>query len=226
MSHMYNVTKDINSESRSNNFMGPGIHENVELRHIEEGKYPIVYGESKKGNKFAAFHFINDKGEILIHTEYEPSDEDREKLENKTLNQIKRFKHIITKFVDEDKFIFEAANFEDFVNKSAAILGNNYIGKKVRIKVVLNNSDYTTLPNYVPFIENMEVEKSRLSINTAIDKMIRNKPDVETSSNENPFATTPIEVADATGEYNPDGIQPTMYDDLTPGAPNTDDLPF
>jgi len=223
---MYNVTKDINSESRLNNFMGPAIHENAELKHIEEGKYPIVYGESKKGNKFAAFHFINDKGEILIHTEYEPSDEDQEKLENKTINQIKRFKHIITKFVDEDKFIFEATDFETFVKKSIEILGDNYIGKKVRLKVVLNNNDYTTLPNYVPFIENMEVTKSKLSINTAMDKMVKSRPDVETSSNENPFATKPIEVADSQGEYNTDRIQATMDNDLAPGAPNPDDLPF
>jgi len=217
---MYNVTKDINSETRANNFMGPGIHDNVELKHNEEGKYPIVYGESKKGNKFAAFHFINDKGELLIHTEYEPSDEDREKLENKTINQIKRFKHIITKFVPEDNFIFEASNFEQFVNRTIEILGNAYVGKKVRIKVVLNNSDYTTLPNYVPFIENMEVTKSKLSINTAMDKTIKSKPDVETSTNENPFAK-PIEVADAQGEYNPT-VQATMDSDTN----NADGLPF
>lgn len=217
---MYNVTKDINSETRANNFMGPGIHDNVELKHSEEGKYPIIYGESKKGNKFAAFHFINDKGELLIHTEYEPSDEDREKLENKTINQIKRFKHIITKFVPEDNFIFEASNFEQFVNRTIEILGNAYVGKKVRIKVVLNNSDYTTLPNYVPFIENMEVTKSKLSINTAMDKTIKSKPDVETSTNENPFAK-PIEVADAQGEYNPT-VQATMDSDTN----NADGSPF
>jgi len=210
---MYNVTKDINSESRSNNFMGPGIHENVELRHAEAGKYPIVYGESKKGNKFAAFHFINDKGEVLIHTEYEPSAEDKEKLENKTLNQIKRFKHIITKFVPEDNFIFESENFEDFVKKSIEILGDNYIGKKVRIKVVLNSNDYTTLPNYVPFIENMEVEKSKLSINTAMDTIVKGKPDVEANSTINPFATPVVDEIP----------QVTMDSDI---QRNADDLPF
>lgn len=215
---MYNVTKDINSESRSNNFMGPGIHENAELKHSEEGKYPIVYGESKRGNKFAAFHFVNDKGEILIHTEYEPSDEDHEKLENKTLNQIKRFKHIITKFVPEENFIFEATNFEDFVNKSIQILGTNYVGRKLRIKVVLNSNDYTTLPNYVPFIETMEVTKSKLSINTAMDKVVKEgRPDVEVASGVNPFAQ-PIEVADATGEYGAN-VQPTMDSDTAENSP-------
>jgi len=211
---MYNVTKDINSESRLNPFMGPGIHDNVELKNAEEGKYPIVYGVSKKGNKFAAFHFINDKGEVLVHTEYEPSSDDKEKLENKTLNQIKRFKHIITKFVSEDDFIFESANFEDFVNKSIAILGNKYVGKKVRIKVVLNTSDYTTLPNYVPFIETMEIEKSKLSINTAMDKVVKSgKPDVETNSNTNPFSTTVEEV----------NLQATQNSDNNTSG---DDLPF
>lgn len=215
---MYSVTKDINSETRVNNFMGPGIHENVELKHTEDDKYPIIYGESKKGNKFAAFHFINDKGEILIHTEYEPSDDNQEKLENKTLNQIKRFKHIITKFVPEENFIFEATNFEEFVNKTITILGNSYKGKKVRIKVVLNNNDYTTLPNYVPFIENMEVTNSKLSINTAMDKIVKGSPDVETTTSANPFANT-VEMADAKGTY-PDGIQATMDSD------NAETLPF
>lgn len=218
---MYNVTKDINSESRANNFMGPGIHDNVELKHSEEGKYPIVYGESKKGNKFAAFHFVNDKGEVLVHTEYEPSDEDQEKLDNKTLNQIKRFKHIITKFVPDEKFIFEASDFKSFVEKSIQILGTSYVGKKLRIKVVLNSNDYTTLPNYVPFIENMEVAKSKLSINTAMDKVVKGRPDVEPTSQANPF--TAIEVADAQGDYGVNGIQATMDSD-TNGT--SEDLPF
>jgi hypothetical protein len=210
----YNVTKDINSESRQNNFMGPGIHENVELKHLDPETYPIVYGESKKGNKFAAFHFINEKGEVLIHTEYEPSDPDQEKLENKTLNQIKRFKHIITKFIPEDDFIFESENFEDFVKKSIQILGNKYVGKKVRVKVTLNNNDFTSLPNYVPFIELMSTEKSKLSINTAMDKMVKGKADVETSNNTNPFA----------GTVEEDTIQATMNSDNTMN--DVENMPF
>jgi hypothetical protein len=213
---IYNVTDQIESESRSNNFMSPGIQDNCELKHKDGVTHPIVYGESAKGKKFAAFHFINDKKETLIHTEWEPSDDDDTKLANKTENQIKRFKHIITKYVPKEKFEgFTAQDFEDFVTKSKQILGNKYIGVKVRLKVTLNNSNYTSLPNYTPFIELMSVPKadSVLSINTAMDKMIKDKPDVETTSSPNPFAVVNL----ATAAKDLEVLQNTTSED---------DLPF
>ena len=186
---IYNVTKEIESEVRKNNFMGPGIHENCELKH-KDGKYPIQFGTSPKGKKFATFNFVNELNEILVHTEWEPQDENEQKLLDKTENQIKRFKHIITKYVSKEKFEgFQCTGFEDFVNKSIAILGNAYVGKKVRVKVTLNPNNYTSLPNYTPFVELMETpkDKSVLSINLAMDKMVKDKPDQETSSTVNPF---------------------------------------
>jgi hypothetical protein len=207
---IYNVTKEIESEVRSNNFMGPGIHDNCELKHKDGVTYPIVYGESAKGKKFAAFHFLNDKNEVLIHTEWEPFDENEEKLANKTNNQIKRFKHIITKYVPKESFEgFTVNNFEEFVDKSIQILGNKYVGVKVRVKVTLNNSNYTSLPNYTPFLELMSVpkDKSTLSINTAMDKMVKDKPDQEVSSGVNPFATT---IKEESQPFNPNGYDSTV----------------
>jgi hypothetical protein len=197
--------------------MAPGIHENCELKHTKDStKYPIEFGVSGKGKKFAAFHFVNSKNETLIHTEWEPFDEDETKLTNKTLNQIKRFKHIITKFVPKEAFEgFVVNNFEEFVKKSMQILGNKYVGVKVRLKVTLNNANYTSLPNYISFIESMSVPKDQsvLSINTAMDKMVKDRPDTETSSGTNPFATvTSNEVAlaktDITG-FGTIGTEPT-----------------
>ena len=188
---IYNVTDKIESESRSNNFMGPGIHDNCELKHKDATLHPIQYGESPKGKKFAAFHFTNDKNEVLIHTEWEPFDADEEKLANKTNNQIKRFKHIITKYVPKQNFEgFTVNNFEEFVKKSIQILGKAYIGVKVRLKITLNNANYTSFPNYTPFVELMSIPKvdSVLSINTAMDKMVKDRPDVEPSTSTNPFA--------------------------------------
>jgi hypothetical protein len=178
--------------------MSPGIHDNCELKHKDADTYPIVYGESAKGKKFAAFHFINDKNETLIHTEWEPFDIDGEKLANKTNNQIKRFKHIITKYVPKENFEgFTVQNFEEFVKKSIAILGKKHVGVKVRLKVTLNNANYTSLPNYTPFVELMSVPKAEsvLNINTAMDKMVKDRPDVEVTSSPNPFATVNIATA-------------------------------
>jgi hypothetical protein len=187
---IYNVTDKIESESRLNDFMEPGLHDNCEFKHKITDTYPIQYGESAKGKKFAAFHFINSKGRVLIHTEWEPFDVDEAKLANKTENQIKRFKHIITKYVPKSSFEgFTANGFEDFVKKSIQILGNKHVGVKVRLKVTLNNANYTSFPNYTPFIELMSVPKSEsvLNINTAMDKMVKDKPDTETSNGVNPF---------------------------------------
>jgi hypothetical protein len=215
---IYNVTKEIESESRSNNFMGPGIHDNCELKHKDATKYPILFGVSPNGKKFAAFHFLNSNNEVLVHTEWEPFDEDETKLTNKTLNQIKRFKHIITKYVPKESFEgFKAENFEEFVNKSIRILGNAHVGKKVRVKVTLNNSNFTSLPNYTPFLELMSTPVSTLSINTAMDKMVKDKPDQEISGTINPFAS-PKELALSTTDL-------TVFEGY-PNSVNLNEPPF
>jgi hypothetical protein len=225
---IYNVTDKIESEVRLNNFMSPGIHDNCELKHKDGVTYPIAYGESAKGKKFAAFHFINDKNETLIHTEWEPSDDDEEKLANKTNNQIKRFKHIVTKYVPKEKFEgFTASGFEDFVNKTKQILGNKHVGVKVRLKVTLNNSNFTSLPNYTPFIELMSVPKadSTLNINTAMDKMVKDRPDVEVGTTPNPFAVLNPLTARKEAEDLRSQI-PTTAAWNNPEIENIDDLPF
>ena len=92
---MYKVDKNVKSETRATNFLDVGIHEDVELVGVE-------YKVSPEGNnEFIVFHFEKD-GRKLSHTEWKPRDVDPEKLENKQANQIKRVKHIVTKFISED----------------------------------------------------------------------------------------------------------------------------
>jgi hypothetical protein len=180
---MYNVNKNIDSEGRSANFIDVGIHDNVELKGIEYKVSP------EAGNEFMVFHFEKD-GKQLSHTEWKPKDQDPEKLENKTNNQIKRVKHIVTKFISEDLYVFEVADFKSFCLQTIKLLGNAYVGKKVRVKVVYSFNNFTSLPNYVPFIEKMEVpkEKSQLEI-LSIDKMTKERADVEPTVQTNPFET-------------------------------------
>jgi hypothetical protein len=171
----YIVNKSINSEARQTNFIDVGIHEDVELKSIE-------YKMSPNGNPFLVLTFEKD-GKILTHTEYEPKDKDGNILENKQLNQIKRLKHIFTKFVSEEEFTIETETFEDFCKGIIKILKGKFEGKKVRIKVVYSNKNYTSLPKYVPFIERMDVPKSGLEI-LSIDKMTKDTPDkVNVTSN-------------------------------------------
>ena len=161
---MYKVDTTINSETGGTNFLDVGIHENVELTNVE-------YKVSQEGNEFMVFTFSKDD-KILSHTEWKPRDEDPEKLENKTKNQIKRVKHIVTKYIPEEMYVFNATDFKSFCENTINLLGKNYQGKKVRIKVIYAYNNYTSLPNYVPFIESMEVpfDKTRLEIQS-IDKI-------------------------------------------------------
>jgi hypothetical protein len=193
---MYNVNKNIDSEGRASNFIDVGIHEDVELKGVE---YKI---SPEAGNEFMVFHFEKD-GKSLSHTEWKPKDQDPEKLENKTNNQIKRVKHIVTKFIPEDLYVFEVSDFKSFCQKTIQILGNAYVNKKVRIKVVYSFNNFTSLPNYVPFIEKMEVpkEQSKLEI-LSIDKMTKEKADVEPAVQTNPFVTPVTELVDAVVDEN------------------------
>jgi len=166
-------TKDIPADGFGVNFMDSGIHENVELTNIR-------YDTSPNNNKFIVFSFKNVRGQTLDHTEWEPSDVEETRLNQKITNQIKRIKHIAKRYMPEDTFDISTDSFENFALKTIQLFGDKYKGVKVRIKVVYSNSNYTSLPNYVPFIESMDIskEESKLEI-ISIDKMLRDKADRE-----------------------------------------------
>jgi hypothetical protein len=179
---MYNVNKEINSEGSKLNYLDVGIHENVELTNVE-------YKQSEEGNEFMVFTF-DKEGKNVTQTEWKPKDDDPKKLSDKTVNQIKRVKHIVTKFIPEEQYEFNASSFKEFCEKTISLLGTKHKGKKVRIKVVYNYNNYTTLPNYVPFIEKMEVPKEESKIEIlSIDKMTKDKADSEPLAQTNPFDT-------------------------------------
>lgn len=168
-------TKNVPADGTTLNFMDSGIHENVELVNIRYDTSP------KEGNKFLVFEFKNEKGQELAHTEWEPRDADETRLNQKITNQIKRIKHLAKRFIPEDQFNFEASDFESFARETIQRFADKYKGVKLRLKVVYSNSNYTSLPNYIPFAENMNIpkEESKLEI-LSIDKMIRDRADRET----------------------------------------------
>lgn len=180
---MYTVNTQTQIANSNTNFIDTGIHENVEMTNIE-------YKISPNGNKMIVFSFAAPTGETLTHTEWEPKDNDPEKEKAKQLNQIQRIKQIAVSVIPENEFVIEAKDFEEFCRKTQFIIGNRYVGKKLRIKVVYNNGGYTSLPNYGYFIEPMSVpqEKSKLKI-ISIDRMTRETPDKEPTGEANPFAT-------------------------------------
>lgn len=185
---IYNMTKDLQSEASESGFMDVGIHENVELVKVE-------YNETST-NEFLAFYFVNPAGETLSHTEWKPRVSDPQKLEAAVINQMKRIKQIVTKFVPAEEFEFKASSFKEFANNVIKILGNRYVGKKVRIKVVYSGR-FTSLPSYTKFqfIESMDVpkEKSKIKI-LSIDKLSRDEQEVSPDiidKTANPFRENP-----------------------------------
>lgn len=174
---MYNTQAVDATTSNDVSFIAPGIHDNIELTQIRKEV-------SKNGNNFVEFTFVNESGEFLKHTEYEPTrgfDEVAEDFEKKQSNQGARFYRIGSAFTsDPDLFKYQAVDFNDFVNKFIQRINPIFKGVKLRLKIVLNNKNYTTLPKYTTytFIEPMSVEKSKIS-KLSIDKFEKTYADSE-----------------------------------------------
>ena len=189
---MYDLTLNIDSEQSGLTYIQPGIHDNLRLAK-PDGSYPIVYEKSKSNNEFIAFHFMNKEGQTFVHTEWIPKADDPAVLDKKNSNLTKRILHIAKKLVDESQLKFKVETFEQLATKIIAAIGDNYKGKLFRCKIVYNNKNYTTFPNYVPFMESMDIsiEKSKLRM-SADDKVVKSKADTVIVTSPNPFtASTP-----------------------------------
>jgi hypothetical protein len=199
---MYDLTIEIETEQSGLSYIEPGIHENLRLAK-PDGTYPIVYEKSKNGSDYIAFYVMNPEGQTLVHTEFKPASDDPEVLLKKEKNLVKRLLHIGKKFVDENAFkvMTKTESFEQMAKAYIAVIGNAYAGKLLRGKVIYNNKNFTTFPNYVPFLESMDIpkEKSKLKL-SADDKIVKSKADV-IPSRPNPF-TTSTTVVTETNDVN------------------------
>lgn len=174
------VDETIQSEGRDLNFIEPGIHNNIQLKEIKVDTSP-------NGSNFIAFTFEAEDGKRLTKTEWEPLGEDDDKLK-KAKNQAKRIKHIMKRFVPEEdtKIEVDLDNWTKYASTVKAKLDPAINGIKLRLKAVYDNKNYVSTPNYVPFVERMDVSPSTLSI-SSIDKMTREEPDEEVT------VTNPLE---------------------------------
>lgn len=181
------VDEKIQSEREAVNYKDVGIHDNMELTEIKVDVSP-------KGNNFLAFTFSDPEGKTVSKTEWEPTGPEDDVLLKKVQNQAKRIKHIMTKYMSEDatKIEIDTDNWTKYASTVKAKLDPLIKGIKVRVKAVYDNQGYVALPNYVPFIERMDVEKTSLDI-TSFDKMTRDAPDRETQVS-NPFDTSSTDV--------------------------------
>ena len=101
------------------------------------------------------------------------SDEDLQKKED---TQFSRMMQILLCFYKDEELIFNATSFEGWAEEVANYLNRADKSKLLRMKVVYNNKNYTTLPTYAKytFIEPMSIPKEESSIiELGIDKFTR-----------------------------------------------------
>ena len=148
-----------------------GIQENVALKSAKVTTSP-------NGNLFLEITFEKD-GATLTQTEWKPtkfgnmSDEDLQKKED---TQFSRMMQILLCFYKDEELIFNATSFEGWAEEIANYLNRADKSKLLRVKVVYNNKNYTTLPTYAKytFIEPMSIPKEESSIiELGIDKFTR-----------------------------------------------------
>ena len=148
-----------------------GIQENVALKSAKVTTSP-------NGNLFLEITFEKD-GATLTQTEWKPtkfgnmSDEDLQKKED---TQFSRMMQILLCFYKDEELIFNATSFEGWAEEVANYLNRADKSKLLRVKVVYNNKNYTTLPTYAKytFIEPMSISKGESSIiELGIDKFTR-----------------------------------------------------
>jgi hypothetical protein len=165
---LYNVTEDLQKKNVSNRYMDVGINENVELTSVE-------YKPTEK-TEFIAFYFDNEDKAKLSHTEWKirqsvplaQMEPDAAALHLRLVNeQIRRINAIVTTFISEEAFRkVKGDTFEEFCKATIAALGDSYKGVKVRIKVVYDKRNFTSLPKYTNYtwIERMTVPKEESEI--------------------------------------------------------------
>lgn len=186
-------------------FVDGGIQENLELDRIETGT-------SKNGNNFIALYWKDLSGAEVSRTEWEPrirEGETQEILQQKSDKIMKRMYHMLVDsgILAESEWGFEVASFEELGKELIArvIVPNKHKNKKVRIKVVYDDNNYTTLPAYTTavWIEPMSVVSTKMR-KLGIDRFERIEPSTIQKNEENPFVT----------ENSEDNVtQPELTDD-------------
>ena len=169
------------NEKALQTYMTPGIHDNCEF-------VKVTKKTASNGKSYLEFQFKNSEGALLNHAEWDvdptrttprQGETQEEAVQRKVKSMLTRIKHIATKFIPEDQFVIKAQSFDDLCAAVVTALTGKGVGKMVRIKVVYNYNDYSSLPNYCPFIEDMSSNPSGLKINPNYDKMEKATKEVE-----------------------------------------------
>jgi len=240
---MYNIDNSIETPKSS----GPipaGIQENVNL----VGVYFESLRSDGTGGNVLKFNFEDAAGRKFRHTEFEVEvdrvranakqwgKDPEASVRNALTGLAGRIKHILSCFLPADKVVITGNTWDEFGGNVVAILGDAFRGVDVRVKLILNNKDYTMFPKqaFRPFIQRMDMPNT-LAIDTkweriepkssgastdALDALLSDVPAAAPAAPAPTFEAPAAPAADAPAPWDTDAPAPSL------GAPNNDDLVF
>lgn len=201
---MYSSERAQNIVKKDVTHLSAGIEDNVKL-------VAVRFDKSINGNSFIEFRFEKE-GKILTHTEWEPTkrdDETAEKFQDKCDNQFSRIEQILKCYYanpEDRKFIGE--NFTQFAQWVTNMLNKADLNTLLRVKIVYNNSGYTTLPKYAKytFIEPMSVVNDNKSVIVKLGIDLFEKPIVADLEKPNPSPFSMGSTMDVNNNADPNGL--------------------
>jgi hypothetical protein len=113
--------------------------------------------EDSAGRKFRHIEFEVDVERTRQSAKQWGKDSDKA-VANALMGLSGRIKHILACFLPADKVVISGNTWDEFGGNVVTLLGDAYKGVDVRLKVILNNKDYTTFPKqaFRPFIQRMD----------------------------------------------------------------------
>ena len=200
---MYSTKQAIKSANTSK-YMSAGIKDNVKLAEVRVDKSP-------NGNDFIEITFSDEDGRTVTMTEWKNKInswiKDETDLQKNDDKQFGRILQILSCFYPDEALQVELDSFSSMINWVNTMLGNVIAtNKPLRLKIVYNNSGYTTTSHNGIFIEPMDVAQ------TEIEKLPRDRFERPVVADQEP-STDPLAV-------------PTSTSTPESTSENNDNLPF
>lgn len=132
-------------------------------------------GVSQNGSKFWDMQLKDANGNETNMREYD-IDQTRDAWEKKQESQLKRLKHILSKFVPAGTPLPQAATFPELWTAIEVLMKTAQCNTKpIRLKLIYNRGGYLSVPAYVPFMEPMTVDaaSTNLKLNPDFDTLVR-----------------------------------------------------
>ena len=200
---MYSTKQAIKSANTSK-YMSAGIKDNVKLAEVRVDKSP-------NGNDFIEITFSDEDGRTVTMTEWKNKInswiKDETELQKNDDKQFGRILQILSCFYPDEALQVELDSFSSMINWVNTMLGSVIATNKLlRLKIVYNNSGYTTTSHNGIFIEPMDVAQ------TEIEKLPRDRFERPVVADQEP-STDPLAV-------------PTSTSTPESTSENNDNLPF